>query len=227
MPSPKGDLTLLAQNIQASSSMLGFAKVLPGKNNLAAAGAPPRVVMFPVGGKNGIPDDNKASVTSGWMLVTAHFWAHNSDEAFDLRQRWFQALRIQADAGGYFWKSPDSEDERWDVQPDTAEQGQEFEIDILIRIDANLPSSYLRTGHVLATSLNRVATLTTGMGTGDSVAVVDATFKEPATGVLHIDNEQMSYTGMTATTFTGLTRGINGTTAATHAVGVAVYISPS
>src|SRR5262249_43847272 len=154
----------------------------------------------------------KASVASSWMLVTAHFWSANIDAAFDLRTRWFQALRTQADAGGHFWKSPEGESERWDIEPDTSQQGQEFEIDTLIRIDANLPAK--TKGMVGATSLLRAATLTADMTVGDLIATLDATFELPATGVLHIDDEQISYSGTTPTTFTGLVRGINGTAAA-------------
>jgi hypothetical protein len=229
MASPKGDLTLLGQNVQAASSMLGWAKVLTGKNALAAEGSPPRVVMFPSGAKNEAADDHHAAVASSWMMVTAHFWARGpgTDEAFDLRQRWMQALRAQADAGGYYWKFPDSENERWNIQPDTNEQGQEFEIDIVIRIDASMAAAYLGHNTVGATSMNRVATLASAMGTGDNTATVDATINDPTSGVLHVDNEQMSFTGRTGTTFTGLVRGINGTTAATHVIGAAVYISPT
>lgn len=225
MPSPKGDLTLLGQSLQSSTSLLGFAKVLTGKNSLPLAGKPQRLVMWIVGAANGTADDRTVSVSSAWMLVTTHFWSSDVDNALDLRQRWMQALRAQADAGGYFWKFPDGENERWDQTPDTASQGQEFEIDIVIRVDANLPTK--TTGTVAATSLNRVATLTADLTIGANSATVDATFEEPATGVLHIDDEQMSFTGMTATSFTGLVRGINGTTAAAHTSGTPVYVSAS
>ena len=73
----------------------------------------------------------------------------------------------------------------------------------------------------------KVATLTAGIGTGDNVAPVDATFGEITSGVLHIDDEQMSFSGVTATSFTGVVRGIHGTTAATHASGAAVYVTPT
>lgn len=225
MPSPKGDLTVLCQSLQASSSLLGFAKVIAGKNALAAAGKPPRVVMFPVGAHNGVADDRTVTVSSSWMLVTAHFWATDVDNAFDLRTRWFQALRAQADAGGYFWMSPEGESERWDISPDSAQQGQEFEIDIVIRIDANLPAK--SKGTVQSTSMARVEMLAASIGTGDTTVTVDATFDAPTSGVLHIDNEQMSYSGLTAGSFTGVVRGINGTTAATHSSGAAVYVSPT
>lgn len=225
MPSPAGDLTLLCRSLQSAASLLGFAKVLPGKNALLSAGAPPRVVMFVVGAANGTADDRTVSVSSGWMLVTAHFWAINDDNAFDLRTRWFQAMRTQADAGGYFWKSAEGENERWDTQPDQTQQGQEFEIDIVIRVDANLPTK--TTGTVGATSLSRAAILTADMGAADTVAAVNAIFELPASGVLHIDDEQASYSAATATGFTGLVRGINGTTAAAHLSGALVYVSPT
>jgi len=48
---------------------------------------------------------------------------------------------------------------------------------------------------------------------------VDTTVASPVfttTGTLIIDDEQITYTGKTGTTFTGITRGANGTTAAAH-----------
>ena len=47
--------------------------------------------------------------------------------------------------------------------------------------------------------------------------VVDSTAGFPAAGVILIDNELISYTGVTATNFTGCVRGVSGTTAASHA----------
>lgn len=45
---------------------------------------------------------------------------------------------------------------------------------------------------------------------------VDRTSAFPSSGTVLIDSEQITYTGKTATTFTGCTRGANGTTAASH-----------
>jgi hypothetical protein len=45
---------------------------------------------------------------------------------------------------------------------------------------------------------------------------VDSTTSFPATGRIDIDTELITYTGKTATTFTGCTRGANGSTAASH-----------
>jgi hypothetical protein len=42
-----------------------------------------------------------------------------------------------------------------------------------------------------------------------------------------IGNEELTYTGITATTFTGVTRGINGTTATSHITGDILYSAES
>ena len=46
---------------------------------------------------------------------------------------------------------------------------------------------------------------------------MDSTTGFPAAGVILIENELISYSGVTATTFTGCVRGVSGTTAASHA----------
>ena len=46
---------------------------------------------------------------------------------------------------------------------------------------------------------------------------VDSTTDFQSKGTITIDSEQISYTGKTSTTFTGITRGANSTTGATHA----------
>jgi hypothetical protein len=65
------------------------------------------------------------------------------------------------------------------------------------------------------TQLNEAGNITDSQ-TSITVDTVDATTVANATGFIKIDNEIISYTGRTATTFTGLTRGALGTTAATH-----------
>ena len=54
-----------------------------------------------------------------------------------------------------------------------------------------------------------------------TITVADTT-GFPATGTLLIDSEQMTYTGTTSTTFTGVTRATNGTTLASHATSATV-----
>tara|TARA_R100000654_G_scaffold73659_1_gene106733 strand:- start:170 stop:1108 length:939 start_codon:yes stop_codon:yes gene_type:complete len=51
---------------------------------------------------------------------------------------------------------------------------------------------------------------------------VNSTTGFSSAGTLHIANEQVTYTGTTSTTFTGVTRGANSTTAAAHADDVQV-----
>ena len=46
--------------------------------------------------------------------------------------------------------------------------------------------------------------------------IVNSTTEFPSAGTLIIDAENMTYTGSTATTFTGVTRGANATTALAH-----------
>jgi hypothetical protein len=52
---------------------------------------------------------------------------------------------------------------------------------------------------------------------------VDSTNGFSATGSLLVDEELITYTGKTSTTFTGCTRGINGTSAASHSNNATVY----
>ena len=60
---------------------------------------------------------------------------------------------------------------------------------------------------------------------GDTTITVDSVSQFPATGTLLIDSEQITYTTLnsSANTITGLTRGANGTTAASHADNEEVY----
>ena len=60
--------------------------------------------------------------------------------------------------------------------------------------------------------------MTSAIGTTDTtIALVDVS-NYPTTGIVLIDSEQISYTGVSGSNLTGCTRGVNGTTAATHAV---------
>lgn len=54
------------------------------------------------------------------------------------------------------------------------------------------------------------------INSGVTTITVDDTTAFPSTGTLKIDSEEMTYTGKTGTTFTGLTRGANSTVAASH-----------
>jgi hypothetical protein len=65
-----------------------------------------------------------------------------------------------------------------------------------------------------------------GITTGDTTITYDGeagTF--PSSGLAYLESEQISYTGKSATELTGVTRGVNGTTAATHANDIVIYSS--
>ena len=71
----------------------------------------------------------------------------------------------------------------------------------------------------LSTTLSAVissASATTGI-TLTSIANL------PTSGLLIVDTEQISYTGFSSTELTGVVRGANGTTAATHSNGATIY----
>ena len=70
---------------------------------------------------------------------------------------------------------------------------------------ANWPSLTLLDGAITGT----------GVPSPDEI-VVDSTTDFPTSGTFTVDSEDISYTGKTATKFTGIGRGENGTTAATH-----------
>jgi hypothetical protein len=67
------------------------------------------------------------------------------------------------------------------------------------------------------------AYLTAALTTGTTTVTVNSTTGFPASGRITIDAELINYTGTSATTFTGCTRGQGGTIAAAHASGNAVY----
>lgn len=58
--------------------------------------------------------------------------------------------------------------------------------------------------------------------TQNTISLTSATNFPATGGVIRIDNETMSYSGVSGTTLTGVTRGISGTTAATHAIAAPV-----
>ena len=57
---------------------------------------------------------------------------------------------------------------------------------------------------------------TNGTGGSGTTIVVDSTTNFPSAGVIKVDNELISYTGITTTSLTGITRAVNGTSTAAH-----------
>jgi hypothetical protein len=61
-----------------------------------------------------------------------------------------------------------------------------------------------------------------GIDAVETTVIVDSTSGFSSTGIILIESEMMTYSGTTTTTFTGLVRGVLGTTAASHADTTAV-----
>ena len=60
-------------------------------------------------------------------------------------------------------------------------------------------------------------------GSGTTINVASTTgFPSTGTNFIQVDNEEISYTGLTATSFTGITRNVRGTTNASHSDGATV-----
>ena len=91
----------------------------------------------------------------------------------------------------------------------------------LTKLDYN---EYISRG--FATQEDEVETTTLDGALTDSATTVTvaSTTGFTSTGVIFILGEQISYTGITSTTFTGCTRGANSTTAAAHVTGVQVAL---
>ena len=77
-------------------------------------------------------------------------------------------------------------------------------------------------GEKIFSSTNDSTTLDGAVLVGDTTITVQSTTGFPTAGTILIGTEQITYTGTTATTFTGCTRGANGTTAAGYSTGTAV-----
>ena len=59
--------------------------------------------------------------------------------------------------------------------------------------------------------------------TGTTINVASTTgFPSTGTNFIQVDNEEISYTGITSTSFTGITRNVRGTTNASHSNGATV-----
>lgn len=71
----------------------------------------------------------------------------------------------------------------------------------------------------------QTTTLDGGLGTSDTTVTVASTSGFPSDGTIKINSEEITYTGVTSTTFTGCTRGAKGTSAASHSDGDTVSAS--
>lgn len=149
MPAPKSPLTLLLEGLQGSASLKNTAKIFLGRNRLAEAGAPGRIVMYPADGVLG-PAANLVSTIKDLnpLQVAFRLWGKNIDEAWMLRTLLLQGIEEFAKTGGPYFQS---QGESWDAVVDTAQQGEALEVTIGFRFGVDrVPASL---GEVLITSL--------------------------------------------------------------------------
>lgn len=81
----------------------------------------------------------------------------------------------------------------------------------------NFPAALDTTETLIQAADNAITTLSSQIDASVTTIPVVATASFPSNGIFSIENELISYTGKTSTTFTGCTRGFDGTTAVTHA----------
>jgi hypothetical protein len=225
MPVAKSPVTLLAESLSATPAM-GGVKVLAGKRHLPEQNGTPSVVIMPSEGGYDSPHDVVASLVDVDLKILAVIWAETLDQAWDLRRRYLQALKQQAigNPRDPWHSTPDQAGanyelltEQWETDPDTARDGETIIVTASVRL-SGAPTLQLADGEIDATGLHGLtAALAADAGATDTTITVDSTAGFASSGELSIDSEQIAYTGITATSFTGLTRGLNGTTPAPHA----------
>lgn len=97
----------------------------------------------------------------------------------------------------------------------------------LINLPLNLTGAGLDTSAIIKDNLNKCL-VNVGGGINAVVTTIPydtVTGSIPASGLIYIDTEQISYTSRTGTNFLGCTRGVNGTTAAVHADNAVIFTS--
>lgn len=101
---------------------------------------------------------------------------------------------------------------------------------VLVGADADQFGDYLVVGLGNSVPPNIFPTYTQveiAIGTTDTSVQVMSTTPFPSSGFIVIGTETIQYTGITPTSFTGLTRGALGTVAASHAIGAGVFRAAS
>lgn len=147
-PGPSPITTFVAG--MAATESLGDISVLCGANAIAAAGRPPRVVIFPTVGSSEGQANITGSVRDIRQSMAARCWGRDDDDAWDLAVRVLRALDEQAAAGGLYWYGGDL---TWDASPDTSQQGQSVTVSFDVRLSADrIPPS---TGEIQSISYSR------------------------------------------------------------------------
>jgi hypothetical protein len=230
MPKPVSPITLLYEALKATTALNGVNVLLSAKR-IAEGRAPNTIILYPTDGDLINAADTSALRDTNLRFV-ARCWGDDYDEAWYLATRLMQALDEQASAedadgdgneDGSFWVTSSISFNADDQ--DSNRQGEECALIFVPRFAFDKVTEQL--GEVDATSFNRLAKLTGAMAPNDVAATVPSTFMYPPSGVLHIGDEDIGYAALTDTQFTGLTRGLNGTTPAAHAVGARVSVTPS
>ncbi len=148
MAFPQSPIAILAGLLQNAPTLKGYAGtggasrklIFVGKSYLASSDAPPRIVMFPVEGGYQVPHDTVDSMVDVDLKLMARLWGADIDGTWDLRQRFWQAMNYQAHPEnidpvipGYYFQYLSEE---WDVNTDTAEQGQALTVLFVVRMSA-------------------------------------------------------------------------------------------
>lgn len=234
MPSPVSQITTLVRALSNAPTLKGWMgiRVIGGRRGLALQGAPPRIVIFPATGEIRSAREMDTAIRDVDRVLLAHLWAADLDQMEELEARFFQAFEYQASPEpsnpvptlpiGQYWKA---NSEEWNTDSDANTQGEEVLISLtaIHSIDRVPPSL----GLVSSTAISTLTTtLAAPLGASDTSATVASTLGFPTSGVLTIDAEQIRFTGTTATTFTGLVRGVNSTTPSSHSSGATVSEVP-
>ena len=80
----------------------------------------------------------------------------------------------------------------------------------------SLPSSTKTIDYITQEDEITTNNLNGSLNDSATTITVDSASSFDSTGTIYIENEQITYTGTSSTTFTGCTRGANSTTAASH-----------
>lgn len=175
---------------------------------------------------------NAAAGIVAFDLLTDASWQSESGIIFEGCQVVFgnggQCIAWRARQSG---GSGDISDMKWDSCTVTCQASSNGDIGFQSLTANALPWTFLNCSVSHAwrglSNITPRALLGVDMGNADTSCTVDKTSGFPATGTLLVQSEQITYTGKTLTTFTGLGRGANGTTAATHTHGNLVFSFPN
>lgn len=225
MPSPKSPLSLLCESMAKSKTFSGVVRQMwLGVKNLSKLGTPGTIVMYPRSGPLSFPTSTTESYRDVDLEVVFRLWGEDIDHAWHMRACLLQVMDELAELGGPFWVGVV---ENWDDDKDTSKNGQDVEVIIALRLSASARAAK-RTAKVEATSMTpELAVLLAELGPSDTQLYVASTYGLPPSGILYIDDEKLSYSAVTSTSFVGLLRGLGGTTAVAHALGAAVRVTPS